>query len=111
MAFKVNESLVLMIGGYHSEEGVTYLIDPSSEFKMSRGPNLQQARYIHSCGLIEVNGMKKVVVAGGLHIEGLNTGIGSTEIWDLDANSGWKWGKGPFIKDVINQGGEVFSKI
>ena len=43
----------------------TWIVDPTKNFEISKGPKLKVARYGHSCNTMKINGILHVVVAGG----------------------------------------------
>ena len=99
---KVNESLVVMIGGWNNDDGSVFLFDPTSDFKMTQGPKLKTPRYLLSCGLIEIGGVKKVMVVGGESMQGIGYYYRSSEIWDLNSSSDWAYGSRNFFLEKIN---------
>ena len=43
----------------------TWIVDPTKNFEIRKGPKLKVARYGHSCNTMKINGKLHVVVAGG----------------------------------------------
>ena len=82
---KINEDLVLSIGGFTSQNR-TLLIDVASDFTMKAGPNLNGGRYGHACGTFQLNKNNLVIVAGD---DLYNDNEKSTEIWDPLSDMGW----------------------
>ena len=84
---KINENLVVLIGGIDNQnQAQSLIVEVSKNFSMSQGPSLIQGRYDFSCGLFELNGNPAVIVAGGY--DGFNSI--STEIWvQNSSNNGW----------------------
>ena len=71
---------VILIGGDqngNADSDKTWLIDPTNGFDIIQGPNLNQGRAYHSCGILkDDSGNVLVIVAGGGNmksVEVLNT--------------------------------------
>ena len=82
---KINENLVVIIGGEYSETNVL-IVDINNNFSMSYGPKIINERYMHTCGTFKNNGKTNVIVAGGYN--GTNM-VNMTEIWDPTTEFGW----------------------
>ena len=82
---KINENMVVIIGGEYSETNVI-IVDINNNFSMSYGPKIINERYMHTCGTFKNNGKTNVIVAGGYN--GTNM-VNMTEIWDPTTEFGW----------------------
>ena len=64
-----DDSKIYLIGGF--QNGVrskkTWIMNPKDNFKLTKGPELNESRTQHSCGKMKVNGKMVLVVAGGYH--------------------------------------------
>ena len=58
---------------------------------MSFGPEINQERTSHACGIIKYMGKNHAIITGG--IDAMDEPVYSTEIWDPTSNSGWIEGK------------------
>ena len=71
----------------------TWMINPKKNFEMIEGPTMHQTRWNQACGIMEVNGVPQIVVAGG---KDLNHGLlKSVEILNVDpfVSNEWEIGK------------------
>ena len=82
---------IYIIGG--KQEGTTskktWIANPSDNFKIKEGPDLNKARAYHCAGKMEVGGKNILVVAGG----DSKSYLDSVEILDPTSNKGWVKGK------------------
>merc|ERR1712062_689989 len=88
----INATTALITGGQgytgsYSRE--TYFIDIHN-WRWTKGPQMEEARYGHGCAVIMQNDKNYAVVAGGYN----DNGLSSTEILDLDSGT-LEWTKGP----------------
>ena len=89
---KINESMVVFIGGYYTEKS-SLLVDIENDFEMESGPELINERFNHACGTIEWNETTLVIAIGGRSEISKN----SMEIWDPNSDIGWEEGEYYFI--------------
>ena len=84
---------VYVIGGYQDGEWSekTWIFDPSNNFQMREGPNLNIARCGHSCNKMIINEKVFIIVAGGFFED-------SVELLDPMSDQGWIFGKGAVHK-------------
>ena len=85
---KINESMVVFIGGYYTEKS-SLLVDIENDFEMESGPELINERFNHACGTIEWNETTLVIAIGGRSEISKN----SMEIWDPNSDIGWEEGE------------------
>ena len=95
---QVSPRAIYLIGGF--QDGIitnkTWIIDPTNNFKVRKGPSLNEDRILHSCGKLMLNNKVHIVVAGGQNTgsDGLSLdGINSVEILDSSLPD-QKWIKG-----------------
>ena len=95
---QVSPRAIYLIGGF--QDGIitnkTWIIDPTNNFEVRKGPSLNEPRILHSCGKLMLNNKVYIVVAGGQNTDsdGLSLdGINSVEILDTSL-PGQKWIKG-----------------
>ena len=87
----INTTTAFITGGYRSYVSLkeTYFIDIQN-WKLTKGPQMEEARGSHGCAAFMHNGVNYAVVTGGLSN---GNGISSTEILDLDSGL-MEWTKG-----------------
>ena len=81
---------IILIGGTQNEDAdsdKTWFIDPTNGFNIVQGPNLNQGREYHSCGILkDDSGNVLVIVAGGGNMK-------SVEVLNTTSSKGWIEGK------------------
>lgn len=84
-----DENSIYIIGGLQDDSfsNQTWIIDPSNNFNLREGPPLNERRYYHSCGKMEINGKVILVVAGGGG--GFGGYLDSVELMDPASDQGW----------------------
>ena len=85
-AVQVNPKTIYLIGGIQNGKlsKDVWIIDPTNNFEINKGPHLNEHRCLHSCSKMRINGKIFLVVVGYLE---------SVEILDTTAlNQGWKIG-------------------
>ena len=88
----VNTKTIYLIGGIqgNSQDGKTWIIDPTNDFQIKEGPSLNFARSNHSCSKMRIEGRIFLVVAGGWDD---NRTLDSVELLDTTCpDQGWKMG-------------------
>ena len=88
---KTSESTVMMIGGSQDSEIArnTYFLDVLTG-DWTDGPDMIKARSGHGCGLFDVDGMKYVIVVGGVDVsDDRYQYLSSTEYFDFESME-WK---------------------
>ena len=95
---QVSPKAIYLIGGFQDNiiTNKTWIIDPTNNFKVRKGPSLNEDRILHSCGRLMLNNKVYIVVAGGQSTgsDGLSLdGINSVEILDTSLPC-QKWIKG-----------------
>ena len=73
----------------------TWIVDPTNEFKITKGPSLNNGRSHHSCAKMTLNGRTILVVAGG---DGYGGVLDSVEILDPSENNIWT--QGLYLKSI-----------
>ena len=63
-------------------------MDPTNEFRITKGPSLKKGRWYHGCAKMTLNGRTILVVAGGWDGRPLD----SVEILDPSENNVWTEG-------------------
>ena len=88
----INATTAFITGGYTgSDSRETYFIDIHN-WKLTKGPQMEEARYRHGCAVFLHNYKNYAVVAGGSNYNW--NYLSSTEILDLDSGTlGWTKGK------------------
>ena len=83
-----NSKSIYVIGGVQngSISNNTWILDPTNNFQIRKGPSLNVARMEYSCGKLEVNGKLYLIVAGGWIGR---YGLGSVELLDPSSSQGW----------------------
>ena len=68
---KVNESTIYLIGGVQSGSvsRKTWIINPTKNFQIKKGPSLKMARCFHSSAMMKLNGKDYIIVAGGCNFK------------------------------------------
>ena len=82
---------IILIGGAVNGKmsKKTWIIDPMNGFNMTKGPNLIEGRYYHSCGKVkDKDGNVIVVTAGGTQSQSMEL---------LNTTQMLKWTKGTFL--------------
>ena len=89
---KYNDHAIYIIGGWQNDSTSkdTWIVDPSNEFKIRKGPSLKEAREEFSCGKMILHGKVYLVVAGGSDESG--SSLDSVEILDPSSDQGWTSG-------------------
>ena len=102
-----DENSIYIIGGLQDDSfsNQTWIIDPSNNFNLREGPPLNEKRYYHSCGKMEINGKVILVVAGGGG--GFGGYLDSVELMDPASDQGWISGMPWYLKLKIT----VFKKF
>ena len=86
----INATTAFITGGYTgSDSRETYFIDIHN-WKLTKGPQMEEARYAHGCAVFMHNYKNYAVVAGGYNDYGHHS---STESLDLDSLT-LEWTKG-----------------
>jgi len=88
----INATTAFITGGFTGSgwSKETYFVDVQN-WKLTKGPQMEEARGWHGCAAFMHNGVNYAVVTGGLSN---GNGISSTEILDLDSGT-LEWTKGP----------------
>ena len=86
-----NNNAIYIIGGIQRKKlsRDTWIVDPSNEFKIRKGPSLNKRRSRFSCGKMISNGKTILVVAGGQY---LSYYLDTVEILDPFSDKGWVLG-------------------
>ena len=85
-----DEKSIYIIGGRQNGfSNMTWIVDPTNEFRITEGPSFNQGRYGHGCAKMTVNGRTILVVAGGYGYDGV---LDSVEILDPSENNVWTQG-------------------
>merc|ERR1712062_388215 len=93
----INATTAFITGGYHWDYlRETYFIDIHN-WRWTKGPQMEEARYSHGCAVIMQNDKNYAVIAGGYN----DNGLSSTEILDLDSGT-LEWTKGPELPIKIS---------
>ena len=84
----INATTAFITGGYTgSDSRETYFIDIHN-WKLTKGPQMEEARFYHGCAVFMHENKNYAVVAGGYN------DLSSTEILDLESGTlGWTKGK------------------
>ena len=97
---QVSPKAIYLIGGFQDDiiTNKTWIIDPTNNFEVRKGPSLNEPRILHSCGKLMLNNKVYIVVAGGQNTDSDGwydtlDGINSVEILDTSL-PGQKWIKG-----------------
>ena len=106
---KMDEERVFIIGGSHFYyiSNRTIIVNPTDNFSMEFGPDLNIGRSYPACGIFEVNNKKIVAVTGG-EVDPDENGA-STEIWDPDSEDGWVLGNNFFFKLLVITTHNIFT--
>merc|ERR1711982_32258 len=87
----INATTAFITGGYTgSDSRETYFIHIHN-WKWTKGPQMEEARFYHGCAVFMHNNKNCAVVAGGYNSD---NNLKSTEILDLDSLT-LGWTKGP----------------
>ena len=104
---KINSNTIYLIGGcsphkdeYDNDDKKTWIVDPSNNFKIKKGPNLLYDRGTYplwnrpACAKMELNGKVYIIVAGGMkeHFRNgkIDTSCNTVEILDTSSpDEGW----------------------
>ena len=90
-----NEKSIYIIGGSQNSRRTnkTWIVDPTNQFRITEGPSLNEARRLHGCAKMTVNGRTILVVAGGFGAQESGFGaLDSVEILDPLGNNVWTQG-------------------
>ena len=84
-----DEKSIYIIGGRQngSISNKIWIVDPTNELQVTKGPSLNIRRYFHGCAKMTLNGRTILVVAGGMG-NGCET-LNSVEILDPSENNVW----------------------
>ena len=96
----INTTTAFITGGFTGSgwSKETYFVDVQN-WKLTKGPQMEEARGWHGCAAFMHNGVNYAVVTGGLSN---GNDISSTEILDLDSGTlEWTKGKCNFFNKVI----------
>ena len=89
---QVDSETIYLIGGVLNRKASnkTWIINPTKNFEMREGPNMNHSRTVHSCATMKLNNKVFIVAVGGYNPSGTRTTV---EILDtsLPANN-WKFG-------------------
>ena len=95
-----------------SVSGKTWIFNPTDNFKISEGPELNVPRMEFACGKLEIGGKMLIIIAGGWTG---NSGLNSVELLDPTSNHGWFFGmncrKGIVIYIIMRFGWPTLLKI
>lgn len=85
-----------MIGGYQNDGNgpetsrKTWIFDSTKNFRVTRGPDLKEGRFWHSCGKFNYNGKDVIAVVGGANENGY---MNSVELLDPSSfSNSWFFG-------------------
>ena len=90
----IDSKTMFLIGGMQDSNisKNTWIIDPTKNFEIKSGPDLNEERGGHSCSKMKIDGKTYLIVAGGTN-ESTNNYLDSVEILDTTSlDQAWKLG-------------------
>ena len=98
----VDPKTIFLIGGSQSSQRSkkTWIIDPSKNFEVKSGPDLNEARVLHSCSKMKIGEKIYLIVAGGYGVDQCIT-LDSVEILDTTSlDQGWTLGNNLTLQKI-----------